>query len=149
MGLFESFKRRGGTKTKRARAGKRRPPAAPAPAPSADGPGSETAVAADDAIQTLKELEELVVTSGAPHSPAEKPKRGLAALFARPAKAEPRPPVEAEPRAAAAADRSDLIRDALAVRRAKQEVLGELSPQHRALLRAMANKLLIGRGPGG
>jgi len=125
-------------------------PAASEPAPDA----ADVVGAAEDALQTLRELEELVV---GPAAQSKTRKRRGWSLFgggkqkatAGPtrAPAQATAPTGPSVEAAARPDRERLIRDALAIQRDKQSALSGLSDEQRTLLREMAQKLL-GAEPG-
>lgn len=69
----------------------------------------------------------------------------------RPPKVEPAPPpkrMAAPPPRAMTPERGQLIREAIAMRRAKQQILDHLSDEDRAKLVAMAMSALLGQKPG-
>jgi len=136
--LFSGKPRRQGAKKRT------RTPTASTPVPEA----ADVAEVAEDALQTLRELEELVV--GPEASPKTRKRRRWSLFGGGTAKANAGParvPARSDARAkqgieAAHPDRERLIRDALAIQRDKQSALSGLSDEQRALLRAMAQKLL-------
>lgn len=135
---------------KRKKAAAKRPDK-PMPAPAADPaprPARKaTAPAADDL--SLEELEDMVIAAPTPAPPAatatsSPPPPVSAAPSSRTSKrAAPAPAPIAARTAAPSPEREALIRDALAIQRAKAEVFNELSDEAREKLYVMAMKAMV------